>query len=280
MVRFHILDVHSLDFKNEYEDEFEKKGKYEPIDNDNDDNDSVGFVLKNTKNTTNNDYNSKYEMVIHLFGMTDDGKSIRVSVNGFEPYFYIEIPSVKAYEVFKDALKMKLQQKRNLNLYTRTKFELVKKEKLFGYTNRTNFPFVKLSVSSIRDFRALKYLFLSDKNSPIFDFNGDKCKVYEANLDPMLRFFHITNINPCGWAEIDTDYEESIDIDYSMIKPLKNPSVTVAPFRCGFWDIECYSASGDFPLPKKTYEKTSEQLFKECKTYEQFVDLFGQSLNL
>jgi hypothetical protein len=44
MVRFHILDVHSLDFKNEYEDEFEKKGKYETIDNDNDDNDSVGFM--------------------------------------------------------------------------------------------------------------------------------------------------------------------------------------------------------------------------------------------
>jgi DNA polymerase elongation subunit (family B) len=279
MVRFHILDVHSLDFKNEYEDEFEKKGKYEPIDNDNDDNDSVGFILKTTKNTGNNDYNSKYEMVIHLFGMTDDNKSIRVSVNGFEPYFYVEIPSVKAYEVFKDALKMKLQQKRNLNLYNRTKFELVKKEKLFGYTNRTNFPFVKLSVSSIRDFRTLKYMFLSDKNSPIFDFNGDKCKVYEANLDPMLRFFHITNINPCGWAEIDTDYEESIDIDYSMIKPLKNPSVTVAPFRCGFWDIECYSASGDFPLPKKTYEKTSEQLFNQCKTYEQFVDIFFKAIS-
>ena len=163
MVRFHILDVHSQDFKNEYEDEFEKKGKYESVDNDNDDADSVGFVLKKSKNSGNNDYNSKYEMVIHLFGMTDDGRSIRVSVNGFEPYFYVEIPNDKAYDVFKDILKMKLEQKKNLNLYNRTKFELVKKEKLFGYTNRRNFPFIKLSVSSIRDFRTLKYLFLSDK---------------------------------------------------------------------------------------------------------------------
>jgi ankyrin repeat protein len=32
MVRFHILDVHSLDFKNEYEDEFEKKGDIERAD--------------------------------------------------------------------------------------------------------------------------------------------------------------------------------------------------------------------------------------------------------
>ena len=280
MVRFHILDVHSQDFKNEYEDEFEKKGKYESVDNDNDDADSVGFVLKKSKNSGNNDYNSKYEMVIHLFGMTDDGRSIRVSVNGFEPYFYVEIPNDKAYDVFKDILKMKLEQKKNLNLYNRTKFELVKKEKLFGYTNRRNFPFIKLSVSSIRDFRTLKYLFLSDKNTPIFDFNGDKCKVYEANLDPMLRFFHTTNINPCGWAEVDTEYEETIDIDYTMIKPVKNPSVTVAPFRCGFWDIECYSASGDFPLPKKTFEKSSEQLFKESSSYEEFIDLFFQALNL
>jgi DNA polymerase elongation subunit (family B) len=280
MVRFHILDVHSQDFKNEYEDEFEKKGKYESVDNDNDDADSIGFVLKKSKNSGNNDYNSKYEMVIHLFGMTDDGRSIRVSVNGFEPYFYVEIPNDKAYEVFKDSLKMKLEQKRNLNLYNRTKFELVKKEKLFGYTNRTKFPFVKLSVSSIRDFRTLKYLFLSDKNTPIFEFNGDKCKVYEANLDPMLRFFHTTNINPCGWAEVDTEYEECIDIDYTMIKPVKNPSITVAPFRCGFWDIECYSPSGDFPLAKKTFEKSSEQLFKESSSYEEFIDLFFQALNL
>ena len=68
MVKFHILDVFTQDFKNEYEDEFEKKGTYEFVKHD--DEDDIGYDRKIKIN------NSKYEMVIHLFGLTEDGKTI------------------------------------------------------------------------------------------------------------------------------------------------------------------------------------------------------------
>jgi DNA polymerase elongation subunit (family B) len=221
MVRFHILDVHSQDFKNEYEDEFEKKVTFDFNDNLSDSG-SVEYIKKKPLNTLL-DNNFKYEMIIHLFGMTLDGKSLRVSINGFEPFFYVELPNERAFETFKILLKNSLHKKRNSIVYDLIKFELVKKEKLYGYTNNKKFPFVKLSVKSKREFYSLKNYFLNDKNQPIFKINGEIIKVYEANLDPTLRFFHLQNLNPCGWAEIEDEYDENIDINWSDIKPVQTP---------------------------------------------------------
>ena len=177
MVKFQILDVYTQDFKIEYEDEFEKKGTFDFNDNLSDSG-SVEFVKKKPFNLQT-DSSFKYEMIIHLFGMTDDGRSLRVSVNGFEPFFYVELPSERAFDTFKILLKNSLQKKRNSIPYDSIKFELVKKEKLYGYTNNKQFPFVKLSVKSKREFYSLKNLFLNDKNENIFKINGETTKVYE-----------------------------------------------------------------------------------------------------
>ena len=217
-------------------------------------------------------------MIIHLFGMTQDGKSLRVSVNGFEPYFYVELPNERALDILKNSLKETLKRKRNNTLYDTISFILEKKEKLYGYTNKTLFPFVKLSVKSKNEFYNLKKCFLDDKNKSIFKINGIPLKVYEANLDPMLRFFHLQNLNPCGWAEIEDEYNEMIDIHWLDIKPVTSPSTGVAPFCCAFWDIECYSSSGDFPVTKKNWSKIGKQLYEVCKTKDMCIDLLCRAI--
>jgi len=249
MLSFHILDVYAQD--RQIIDEKEKLVEYIP----NKDDEEVNIPITPNKS----------EMVIHLFGTTEEGKYLRVTLTGFEPYFYVIMPdnNRKSYDYFI----------RRLEYYSKSIFPFIKREyvtaeKLYGYTNHAQFSFAKLSVPSKRFFYSLKKVFLNEKNHPIFKLDGHTYKVYEANLDPMLRFFHLRNINPCGWANIDCEYEENIEIDYHDIHPCNNSQIAVAPFKIGFWDIECYSPTGDFPLPKKDYSKVADLLLKNATNYE------------
>jgi len=263
MVSFQILDVHSQDREITKESEDAKEVVY--VNNDEEE------EVKKSQYTSN-----KYEMVIHLFGTNSDGQSLRVSVTGFQPYFYVELPNnlKKTYDLFLANLKLVL--KTRSSLFNNITKEKVQKEKLYGYTNKSAFPFVKLSVASLKDFRQLKRIFLDDKNNSIFKLNDYVCKVYEANLDPTLRFFHLRNIQPCGWATIDLNYDPYIEIDWLDIFPYK--SSILAPFKIGFWDIECFSANGDFPLSKKTYYKCAKQLYNLTNNYTELKDNLIKSI--
>ena len=267
MVKFQILDVYSQDQYEVYATANEKQVTLEKYVEDTEE--------KQTK-LKEIEY-SKYEMLIHLFGKTEKGESIHVSVEGFQPHFYVELPDAfrKTQEDFISALKKKLPKK----LFEALAVEHLYKEKLYGYTAKKMFSFMKLSVGSIKGFRAVKNYFLSQKNESIFKFAGTICKVYEANLDPMLRFFHLQDIQPCGWVEIDTPVQAEIDVHWSDVKAY-NKSTQVAPFCLGFWDIECYSSNGDFPLAKKNYTKIANQLFEEANDAKSCTQLLLNALNM
>jgi DNA polymerase elongation subunit (family B) len=262
MVSFQILDVHSQDRDVTKETEISKEVIY--IKREEDENDEVKPRYSPNKS----------EMVIHLFGTTEEGKSLRVSVIGFEPYFYVELPDKKSENYFKLILKNSL--KHRPDVFNSLKIEYVEKQKLYGYTNRKDFPFVKLSVPSLSHFYVLKKVFLNEKNHPIFSIESTLCKVYEANLDPMLRFFHLRNIQPCGWATIEDEYEPTIEVHYEDIHP--HNGSTVAPYTIGFWDIECFSANGDFPLAKKDYYKLAKQLHEKALNYSELKDTIIQCI--
>ncbi len=104
-------------------------------------------------------------------------------------------------------------------------------------------------------------------------------EVFEANLDPMLRFFHLQNLQPCGWATIDAepDFNDSgileLNASWKSISFCKSPPVFVAPFLIASWDIECYSENGEFPLPKKNYERISKLLIQHSASAENAKEL-------
>lgn len=275
MVIFQILDCYSQDRKVLKETENTKEVEYIHEDYYDDDVTSSKKIVHHT---------NKQEYIINLFGKTSDNKSIHIEVENFSPYFYVELPNnkKKTFNDFKvnllsliekrkeEIIKKKVKQDTKFEylkkvdpimiarkLYSGIEIEYVEKEKLYGYTNKTKFPFIKLSVNSLQDFRELKEVFLDDKHN-----------VYEANLDPMLRFFHLRNINPCGWASIDCEYEEHINVDWQDITSYNTAGI--APFTYGFWDIECYSETGDFPLAKKDYNKVSKELYEKTNDFDSF----------
>jgi DNA polymerase elongation subunit (family B) len=202
--------------------------------------------------------------ILELFGVTEKGEPTHLTVTGFRPYFYVQLnssadeASVKSYVLEK--LRPKCTQCFSIRDFDEcVEFELVHRKLLFGYTANRRFPMLKISVSSAQLFNKAKKLFIDQKLTPIYlGSNGHPLQVYEANLDPMLRFFHLQKLDPCGWIEIDCDFEYDdiagrlkAQCEWDEVKPPAVKPGKSGAYLLASWDIECYSADGSFPLPER-----------------------------
>jgi len=245
-VQFHILDALSRDQYMEVtrETEEEQEVEYSWEDNSNPDI-SYGHASQAAGN-------KQCCMVIHLFGMTADGVSLRCDIDGFRPYLYVKVPPSLDISQFRQHIGNVVPASMSV--------ERVKRKELYGFTADEDFTFFKLAVASMKDFRALKNILLNDHQEPIFCLSKKSAPlpVYESGLDPLLRFFHLRDVAPCGWVSVeavDDGFDEETDIrvircSWEDVGPEKSPPKPTAPFKALFWDIECYSRSGDFPVAK------------------------------
>lgn len=217
------------------------------------------------------------QLVIHLFGTTADAKPVRVNIEGFEPFFFVKLPdsTKKTQALFTSALEDKSPK---------TTVEFVKRKTLFGYTGDKTFTFAKLSVTSKTALYNLRKVFVAEDMSPCFKLSAaaEPLEVYEANLDPMLRFFHLRNIQPCGWVTVQGDPEVRdgylvVDAQWEDIAPCSKPPVAVAPFLLASWDIECYSVNGEFPVPKRFYDRVAKLILQNAKDAEDAKSMILQA---
>jgi len=208
---------------------------------------------------------SNREMVIHLFGTTPRGHSARIEVNGFHPFFYLALDTSSATATSKSKNSIEEKVCRTFPNYKKyLKFESVRKKKLIGYTGGKFFPFLKISMPSLGMFYDIRKMFLDDTQRPKFVLNGRVVEVYESNIDPMLRFFHIQNIQPCGWITVKGAAEEDNGVlkyraEWDTVLPAAGPMVS-APFKHAFWDIECYSHDKEFPVAKQGLRRVAKQI--------------------
>jgi DNA polymerase elongation subunit (family B) len=252
---FYILDVSCRDEIVVNENDEMKELAYESGD------DSDLEMTSKRKNF--HEATGKESIVIHLFGSMANGKSIRVDCKGFEPFFYVRIPEIKQDKCL-DILENYVGKclKDTAKQLTLT---LVKRKLMYGYTGGELFSFVEIRAPSMKLFRNVKNLFLNDKSEPKtkwslgFPFSGPP-KIYEANLDPYLRFLHLRNLKPCDWAVVKDgmslleETENGLvieDCDWLDINPCTSPPQPTAPCKVASWDIECWSSTGDFPVPSK-----------------------------
>ena len=260
---FHILDALSRDEKILREDDETREVEFSDADSSSDA-EIQSRKRKISLKTSQQQQNDQRSLTIHLFGSTADGQSIRLDITGFRPFFFVEVP-------FKEnvgTLRTQLVARRKP--YTVT-VEL--RKKLFGFNAGKTFPFARIEVKSIADFRNAKNLFLNSYSEPIYRLQSGQppLKVYEANLDPLLRFFHLRNLQPCNWATVEAELVDDSSTthvytaDWEDIGPCRAPPMACAPFLKAFWDIECYSASGDFPLAKKSYDGLAKELDGEAE---------------
>ena len=279
----HIFDAHAQDQVIENEDEQTKEISLVELDSDQEDEEFTSRK-RYTKKSPFRSFREKQSMVIHLFGCTVMGQPVRLEVNGFQPFFFLRLPKVPKQSVektFSDCRNRLLQEfqaileqeQKDLIPESCVEFNLVSKKVLYGYTGDQDFPFMELKFKSLAVFRAVRNLVLDDCMKPKFQIYAgtNPIEVFDANLDPLLRFFHLRNISPCGWIRADTKlYARSGDLndpnacleaecDWTQIDAETEAPRACAPFKMASWDIECYSESGEFPLPRRADKKVGQE---------------------
>lgn len=214
--------------------------------------------------------------LITLYGVTETGKSIALEVQNYKPHFYIEIP-YGAPKTTVHAIKQILKKGIYPAAYDKVMFEEVKKGKLYGYTNRAKFNFLRVEVPNMSVFYKMRKQLLTKKSGSSKNFmlpgfhKPMKLEIYETNIDPVLKFFHGRDAKPAGWirvpsgqyeeSETETNCQLSMKCDWTSIEAL-NDKMSVAPLIIASWDIECGSSHGDFPLAIKTFGKVATEAYE------------------
>ena len=252
MQTLHIFDAVSRDWRVSQTAENEMEVEYMTAE----DSDGSGGGWKRRKKASSSTSRTDTEMVIHLFGMNAAGESVRVDVEGFRPFLYVALPNS---EPNTDALERRIRAKLRIKEDT-FEYKIENKRKLYGYSGSKTYRFVKITVPSLNMFYNLRKELLGEKQEPIFRIRDRETplEVFESNIDPMLRFFHLRDVKPCGWIsvngeEIDSEDGIRIQCNWTSVSPAEAPpGVVTAPLVHAFWDVECYSHSGDFPIAAPT----------------------------
>lgn len=201
------------------------------------------------------------EYVIQVFGRTMDGKSVYAKLKDFKPRFYLKVPQNWTNRHLK-RMETYLKSKDNRKIWANYRdcletCSMVKRKKAYGFTNNKQFKFAVLTFSNLYACKKFSFLFeLNKVYIPGVTTRAITFKVYEANLTPMLRCFHIQDVPGCGWVEasnfeqVKSKYKDStcdyeIILNYKDIKPISKESN--APLRICSFDIECDSCDGMFP---------------------------------
>jgi len=179
---------------------------------------------------------------IRIFGRAEDGRSVSLGTR-FNPYFYLKTDrdlknAVKA-AFYKDLVSCEVNHGRDL----------------WGFQNGALSRFLRLEFKSHRGMRNCVWCI---ENGRYPELSG--CKVYEANIDPVLRFMHVSGCASTGWIDpglCEPDLETTCEVNlwapnWKLIKPLARDDL--APLRIMSFDIECYSSTGAFPDPRNPHD--------------------------
>ena len=268
---FHILDCFARDEKIMSETATEKEVQYTNAVDEEDD--EFQAPSRPAEKTDKKDHSNK-AFILHLFGKTADGTSIRADVRGFKPFFFVKAPDGPA-SVHEKA-RIAVTQYLGRHIYPAAvantiQVEKCRRKELFGFTRDREVNMLRITVPSKGLFNDVVKCFCNGSWEPELKTmrNGQKDvlggpygasvpTVYEANLDPMLRFLHLRNLKPCNWAIIDgideEDFEDetvTLECDWEDISPCEKPPKATAPFKIASWDIECMSTTGAFPVAAK-----------------------------
>lgn len=173
---------------------------------------------------------------ITMFGRADDGRSVSLTTK-FQPYFMIKCPIEIPHPLINGSCTSILTGYKDL----------------WGFQNGREHRFIKYSFPSLEAWSEGKRVAMKWSNK---QFGPKRSHVYEANIDPVLRFMHRSGIQSTGWVVPGTGaypwHGMTTDIclmnpDWRDIKPIVREDI--APLKVASFDIETYSSEGGFPDP-------------------------------
>ena len=180
------------------------------------------------------DHDEFGKFVIDIYGRTDEGDTAMLRVRGYKPYFYVASEYDFATEDH-GISKIKVTHLEKFDVFA-------------GYNGYVPTKVQKVEVESMKDFRtAVKVA------KDAYEDGKALYKIYEANLPPLLRFYHDHEILPASPVSFVAGQkikgvEKAWYVDLVNIK--SKPSADT-PLKIAAYDIECTSESGNFPVPEK-----------------------------
>jgi len=230
------------------------------------------------ENDEENTYMDNNAFMVQMFGVDEIGKTYSVTVEGFRPFFYVMVNdkwTIEMKEQFIGHLKEKMGKFYGTSI---TDTKLIKRRKLYGFDNKKEHKFIFIEFTNLNAFNKAKNFWYSDYNSGHkllkdgYQYFNTNIMLYEANIPPLLRFFHIKDISPSGWIAIPKKkvFErkgdlKTVNCDYEFTTNIKNiiplnDKETRVPYKIMSFDIEASSSHGDFPVPIKTYKKLASNI--------------------
>ncbi|UKJ88277.2 DNA polymerase delta catalytic subunit [Theileria orientalis] len=220
--------------------------------------------------------------IIRLYGVTKQEQSVLVSLQNFNPYFYIEKPAAlldRHFDDLKELLSKHLSEQSQFKRSLRYVLDIqkVKLTSLMLYDENSEKDFLKIIVSVPRMVSNLRTFIESGVYLKVFDQERNEVRVafsrqtYEANLPYTLRFLLDCNIvsgswlripkgqytlvsqpniytnrsNKNGWERSSTcSIEVFAEYDAVLSLPLEGEYEEIGPIKILSFDIECIKLTG------------------------------------
>ncbi len=234
-----------------------------------------------------NKYVDNKKFIVQMFGLSKSGKSASIIVNGFNPFFYVKVSDDFNEEAKKDFIEDMKTFMGKYYINSIIDCELVQKHKLYLFDNHKLHNFIKITFANTMAFNKAKKMFYTDiykkvnnknifierkliENGYIFENEEIKsnCYLYEGDIPPILKLFHINKISPSGWISIPNKKTKTNNThcyyEYEVnIQDIQNIDIEeIVKYKICSFDIEASSSHGDFPLAIKDYKKLATNILE------------------
>ena len=242
------------------------------------------FNVYNEKSDSSDDEQNTYKdsssFMIQIFGLNKAGETCSIIAENYNPFFYVMVNDTWTISMKNDFIKHIKDKIGKYYSDSITDSKIIKRKKLYGFDGGKEHKFIKIEFSSMAAFTRTQNLWYSSyDNGHVllangYKFNNTDIKIYESNIPPLLRFFHIREISPSGWIALPknktvvfkddskkTHCTYEFGIDYKNIVAL-NDNEDRVPYKICSFDIEASSSHGDFPVPVKSYKKLATNIIE------------------
>ena len=221
------------------------------------------------------------EFLVQMFGLNDKGETVAIFVTGYAPFFYAKVGDDWGNSEMTGFVAQLRNDMGKFHAESIESSSILKRNKLYGFDAGKEHTFVKISFKTEAAMRKAKSVWYTSHNTKSgeykrelskggYIFGGVGTELYEAQIPPLLRMFHIREISPSGWVALPvkktlrnktrtTSCKYEYTINYKDLIPQPEKETRV-PYKIASFDIEASSSHGDFPLAKKNYKKLATNI--------------------
>jgi len=220
----------------------------------------------------------KKHFTIQMFGINEQGNTCCIIVRDYEPFFYVKVPETWGFDAkarFIADLK-KAVGKFNEDSILTDECKLLRRKTLYGFDGGKDHKFLLIKFKNMATMnRAKNQWYIRKGDEMRLNSHGyNDTQIYEANIPPLLRYFHIKDISPSGWVNVkgvpietqpqkQTTCQYEYCVGHKCVVPQPEKE-TLVPYKIMSFDIEASSSHGDFPVPIKTYKKLAANIVDAC----------------